>query len=51
MASLRELQDMCKSKGIKFKGKTKAHLLDALKANDGAHEATEDNCLEKKSVT
>ena len=35
MASLRELLDMCKVKGIKFKGKTKAQLLDALKANDG----------------
>ena len=50
MSSLRELQDMCKSNGIKFKGKTKSQLVDALKANDGAHEVTEDNCLEKKSV-
>ena len=41
---------MCKSNGIKFKGKTEAQLLDALKANDGAHEVTEANCLEKKSV-
>ena len=50
MASLRELQDMCKVKGIKFKGKTKAQLLDALKANDDAQEVSEENGLEKKSI-
>ena len=34
MASLRELQDKCATKGLKYKGKTKAQLMDALKLTD-----------------
>ena len=44
------MQEMCKSNGIRFKGKTKAQLQDALKDNDVAEEATENNVFEKKSV-
>ena len=50
MTSLKELQEMCKSNGIRFKGKTKAQLQDDLKDNDVAKKATENNVFEKKSV-
>ena len=50
MTSLKELQEMCKTNGIKFKGKTKAQLKDALKVDDVAKEATENDGFEKKSV-
>ena len=43
MTSLKELQEMCKSNGIRIKGKTKAQLQDALKDNDVAKEASENN--------
>ena len=50
MASLKELQEMCKTNGIRYKGKTKAQLKDALKVDDVAKEATENDGFENKSV-
>ena len=41
MSSMKELQALCEASSIKFKLKTQAQLLEALKVNDVAGEATE----------
>ena len=50
MSSLKELQALCEASSIKFKGKTKAQLMEALKVNDVAGDATEKNNDKGKSV-
>ena len=46
----KELQALCKANSIKFKGKTKAEMIEALNKNEVTDDATEKDVTTEKTV-